>query len=190
VIDPVPKLLRLLGEPVVLIDWPKGTKGNNKRRWGRLRPSDMTPGHLGRLKDGNIGVALGEVSGGLCAIDCDTDVIGNELIACNPSLNGTLQTHGARGRVFWLRFDKNYPTNSTKLKTKAGEVGEFRTNGNQSIVWGTHPKGMEYRFLIEQPAMRIEFGSIAWPPVLIKHPLYRADRETEVIPRTTIRIHH
>jgi hypothetical protein len=141
----------------------------------------MTDNYLSRLKNGNIGVALGDVSGGLCAIDCDTDSIAQDFTTSNPPLKATLQTHGARGRVFWLRFDQDYPRRSSKLKTQAGEVGEFRTNGNQSIVWGTHPEGMRYRFLVKQPAARLEFASLKWPPTLLKPPLYREDRVTDVI---------
>jgi hypothetical protein len=161
--DPVPELLELLG-PVVLIGWPKGSKGTDQK-WGHLTLEDMTPQHLGKLKDGNIGVALGEVSGGLCAIDCDRDDFAEAFLAVNPALAGTLQTHGARGRVFWVRFHGVYPKQTIKFKNDSGEaIGEFRSNGAQSIVWGIHPDTQKpYEFVVKKPALRIEFGSIRWP---------------------------
>src|SRR5262245_54861048 len=128
----VDELYFLLGKPVVFIDWPKGSKGTN-RKWGHLTSADMTPQYLARLQHGNVGVALGEVSGGLCAIDCDRDEFAADLLKLNPQLEATLRTHGARGSVFWVRFKGDYPKGTTMLKSRSGEdIGEFRSNGSQS----------------------------------------------------------
>lgn len=162
--DPVPELRELLGCSVVFIDWPQGVKGT-KRKWKHLTVGDMTPEYLAKLVHGNIGVALGEVSDGLCAIDWDRDELAAAFLRLNPQLSGTLQTHGARGCVFWVRFKGNYPKRTTKLKTDSGEdVGEFRSNGSQSIVWGIHPDTKQpYQFVVKQTVMEIEFNSISWP---------------------------
>jgi len=143
----------------------------------------MTPEYLSRLQHGNIGVALGEKSGGLCAIDFDRDDFADLFLSANPQLGGTLQTHGARGRVFWVRFVGDYPKRTSMLKAHSCEnVGEFRSNGAQSIVWGTHPEtGGQYRFVVEQPAVEIEFSSIQWPSEIANPPTLQSLRDSDVV---------
>ncbi|HWD92512.1 MAG TPA: bifunctional DNA primase/polymerase [Verrucomicrobiae bacterium] len=159
--DPVPELQELLGTPVVFIKWPRGVKAN-RRKWGYLTVEDMTPEYLGKLPSGNIGVALGEKSGGLCAIDLDDDKLVEPFLQLNPHLKATLQTRGARGRVFWLRFKSDYPKHTTKLKTNSGDdVGEFRSNGAQSIVWGIHPDTKRpYQFVARQKVVEVDLGPL------------------------------
>ncbi len=161
--NPVPELIKLVG-PAVFIAWPRGVKGT-KKRWKHLTIADMTTEYLAKLKDGNIGVALGEVSGGLCAIDWDMSQFVELFLEINPHLSGTLQTHGTRGRVFWLRLNGDYPKRTVKLKAQSGEdIGEFRSNGAQSIVWGIHPDTQKpYEFVVREPVVEIEFNSIKWP---------------------------
>jgi hypothetical protein len=146
------------------------------RRWKHLRP-DKSPEFLARLPRGNIGVALGQASGGLCAIDCDVDGFYADLVDASPWLVGTLSTKGSRGCVFWLRIDGQYPP-TTKLKTRAGDVGEWRATGAQSIVWGIHPSGQPYQFIAKRPAVRIDYSKITWPDAVIDPPLYR---DTDVV---------
>jgi len=142
----------------------------------------MTTRYLAALPRGNIGVALGEISGGLCALDVDDDSLVERFLAVNPQLSDTLQTHGARGRVFWVRFTDNYPKRTAKLKTHSGkDAGEFRSNGAQSIVWGIHPDtNRPYQFVIKKPVVRVAFSSIQWPPE-IRSPFATGDctEETE-----------
>lgn len=179
--DAVSELTVLLGKPVVFINWPRGVKGSH-RKWKHLRDEDMTPEYLAKLPKGNIGVALGEVSGGLCAIDFDEDRLVQPFLDRNPNLIGTLQTHGARGRVFWVRFNGDYPKRTTKLKTPSGEVvGEFRSNGGQSIVWGIHPDTQQpYQFVVRQGVVEGEFNSIVWPAEISNQPaLAGSTEETE-----------
>ena len=78
----VDELKVLLGEPAVFINWPRGVKGST-RKWKHLRPANMTPAYLSKLPRGNIGVALGEVSGGLCAIDLDNDAPVQPFLSAN-----------------------------------------------------------------------------------------------------------
>lgn len=167
--NPVPELQRLLGSPVVFINWPNGVKGNNQRRWKHLTAADMTTEYLMKLQRGNVGVAVGEVSGGLCPIDIDKDSLVEPFLAANPKLNDTLQTHGARGRVFWVRWTGNYLKRTVKLKTPSGEdAGEFRSNGGQSIVWGIHPDTSQpYQIVVNKPAMTMDFDSLRWPDGII-----------------------
>ena len=66
--DRISRLRELLG-PAVLLPWPSGSKGN-RRKWKHLQLTDMDDDYLAKLKKaGNIGVALGRVSGGLVTID-------------------------------------------------------------------------------------------------------------------------
>ena len=168
-VDPIPDLIQLLGQPVVFIDWPRGVKGNSQK-WGYLTSAHMTPQYLSKLKLGNIGVALGEASGGLCAIDIDADEFVDPFRWANPGLAETLQTHGARGCVFWLRFKGSYPKNTSFLKTESGQgVGEFRSTGSQSIIWGIHPDTQRpYEFVLKGPVVEVDFESIQWPDQIKK----------------------
>lgn len=176
----VPELRSLLGNPVVFIPWPRGVKAT-KRKWGHLRADDMTANYLAKLHHGNIGVALGSVSGGLCAIDIDNDDFVSIFEQANPWTATTLQTHGSRGRVFWVRFTGNYPQKSKYLKTSTGvDVGEFRSNGNQSIVWGIHPDTKEpYQRIRNSPVAQIDFAEICWPAGVVAPPL-QSGRDDEM----------
>ena len=179
--DIVGKLKTLLGEPVVFIRWPRGVKGT-PRKWGHLRIEHMTPAYLSNLPRGNIGVGLGEVSGGLCAIDVDADELVKPFLSVNPQLSETLQTHGSRGRVLWIRFTGGYPNRTVKLKTlSGGEAGEFRSTGSQSIIWGIHPDTKQpYQFVTEKPVMSLAFQEIRWPPEIINpFPTEECTEETE-----------
>lgn len=178
--DPVPKLQKLLGSPVVFINWPKGVKATN-RKWGHLTVDDMTPEHLAKLPQGNIGVGLGKVSGNLCAIDLDDDALVEPFLAINPQLRDTLQTRGSRGRVFWARFVGKYPQKTVKLKAASrADAGEFRSNGSQSIVWGIHPGTQKpYEFVVEQPVVEVEFSSIQWPKQISNPPIGGLKDDTE-----------
>lgn len=172
--DPVPALRKFLGD-AVFIAWPRGVKGARKK-WRHLRQRDMTPEYLAKLRNGNIGVALGEISNGLCALDIDDDQHVEPFITANPNFAKTFQTHGSRGRVFWFRLKGRSP-HSRKLQTASGvAIGEFRSDGNQSIVWGIHPSTKKpYVWLKRCPAIEIELSAIQWPvgivnPFLIKSP--------------------
>lgn len=178
--DPILELKQLLGNQTVFIGWQRGVKGGNLR-WKHLRIDNMTPGYLANLKHGNIGVALGEVSDGLCVVDCDSDELADSFASANPKLV-TLQTRGSRGRSFWFRFISDYPRKSSKLKIGKTEVGEFRCNGNQSIVWGTHPDtNRPYEFVERKPAAVIEFTDIIWPAEVLNPPTLQSNRDTDVI---------
>jgi hypothetical protein len=151
----------LLGYDVLLLHWPLGSKGT-KQKWRHLTIDDMSnPDYLAKLDSGNIGVALGEKSGHLCALDLDDDTLVDPFLESNPRLADTLQTHGARGRVFWLRMTGDYP-GTHYLKTISGtDAGEWRGNGAQSIIAGIHPDTSQpYQFMVEQPPIEISYSEI------------------------------
>ncbi len=160
---PIERLRELLGKDVLLLHWPLGTKGT-PQKWGHLTIEAMNdPRYLEKLATGNVGVALGQKSNGLCAIDLDRDELVEPFLATNPKLTATLQTHGARGRVFWVRILGEYPPNK-KLKRNGEALGEWRADGLQSIVAGIHPATQQpYRFVNEAKPVEIAFGKIVWP---------------------------
>jgi Bifunctional DNA primase/polymerase, N-terminal len=159
---PLQRILALTG-PALLLPWPRGSKGA-PRRWGHMQLALMDDRvHLSLLeKAGNIGVALGKVSDGLVSIDIDQDERVPEFLELNPLLSETLRTKGARGCNVWVRMKGNYPP-THKLKDKEGqEIGEFRSDGAQTIIFGTHPSGAPYSFEVEKPARQIAFSDIVF----------------------------
>ena len=116
---------------------------------------------------GNIGVALGKVSNGLVTIDFDGEDYVEPFLEANPLLRTTLRTAAHRGCNIWVRCTTDYPQ-SCKLRSRSGdEIGEWRANRNQTIVAGTHPEGVPYRFVIEKPVIRIHYREIVWPDVIL-----------------------
>lgn len=166
----VKELRDLLGHDVVLLHCKTRTKipvGD----WGNLTAADMTPEYLQKLDRGNIGVVLGAKSDHLVALDVDDDTLVEPYLALNPWLKDTLQTHGARGRVFWLRMVGDYRAKTVKLKTLSGcDAGEWRAGTNtQSIINGIHPSGKPYQMLNKVKPLEVDFATIVWPKE-IKNP--------------------
>jgi hypothetical protein len=159
----IDRLRDLLGHDALLLHWPRGVKGT-KQKWGHLTIEAMSDQrYLEKLATGNVGVALGAKSNGLCVVDFDADGEDEKFLALNPALVNTLRTHGRRGSSFWLRVVGDYPA-SKKLKAGGRELGEWRANGNQSIVAGIHPDTKQpYQMLNEANPVEIEFGEINWP---------------------------
>jgi hypothetical protein len=160
-------LLDLLGE-AVLLAVPAHSKASQKR-WGDIGPAHMKDHrYLANLqRAGNIGVALGAVSNGLVTIDFDDDSHIGPFLEANPSLRDTLRTTAQRGCNIWLRCTTDYPL-SCKLKDQSGNaIGEWRADGNYTIVAGTHPSGCEYRFVVKEPVITIDYNAIIWPDAIL-----------------------
>jgi hypothetical protein len=148
--------------PVVLIPIPKGQKGPKLLEWQKLTLADITPDYLAGLAGGNVGVSLGTASGGLVTIDADSDEFLEAFLATNTHLQGTLITKGARGGNVWVRIKGDFPK-AGKLKTADSEPwGEFRADGNQTVIYGTHPSGCQYTHNSKTP-LCVEFSTIQWP---------------------------
>lgn len=160
-------ILGLLG-PALLLPWPVGCKGSRKR-WKHLQLIDMSaPTHLAELeRAGNIGVALGTASNGLVTIDFDDEDYVEPFLEANPRLRTTLRTTAQRGCNIWLRCTTDYPRSCTLRNRSGDEIGEWRTNGNQTIIAGTHPDGVPYRFVVEKPVITIDYVEIVWPDLIL-----------------------
>ena len=170
-IDPasnrISHILRLLGS-AVLLPWPARSKGD-PRKWKHLQLTDMNePRHLPSWKQQAIsGSLLEELSNGLVTIDFDNDDYVEAFLEANPLLRTTLRTTAQRGCNIWLRCTTDYPP-SCKLRNRSGdEIGEWRADGNQTIIAGTHPDGVPYRFVVESPAIAIDYSEIVWPDIIL-----------------------
>ena len=143
--DIVNYVLGLFATLVLLVAWPRGKKGG-PQKWTQVTAQDMAdPAYLQKLAEGNIGVIMGPASGGIGSLDIDDDAGAEEFLALNPDLRETLRTKGARGCNIWFYPDGEVPA-SCKLKRNGQAWGEWRWEGNQTIVWGVHPSGGLYSF--------------------------------------------
>ena len=163
--DHVARLRSLLGDRAVLISVPHACKGPRVKGWQKLSVSVMEdPGYLLELGRGNIGVLLGNPSSGIVSLDCDTDEAVEEFAALNPALQVTLQSCGHRGRNLWFMMDGGeYPKSSKITRLDGTAIGEWRADGNQTIIHGTHPTGCRYRIIVERAPVVIKFADIKWP---------------------------
>jgi hypothetical protein len=167
--NPVVKIRQLLGD-VVLIPIYRLTKNPVGKSWQlRTRESMQDPKYLRSFAGKNIGVLLGRASGGLCTIDFDRDVDIEPFLEKNPRLRDTTRTKRVRGCNFWVYVDGEFPA-SSKLKAGGEKIGEWRADGNQTVVHGraidkskreTEPT--EYKFLNEVPPIHIRFDEIIFP---------------------------
>lgn len=177
--DPVSKIQAVLGNGVVLLPIPAGQKAPVIKGWNNTSLESMLDGrYLGSLLAGNIGVLLGKPSGNVCAIDIDDDTEVESFLDLNPRLRETLRTKGSRGCQLWVIPTDDEAPKSSKLTTKLGHPwGEWRADGNQSVIYGRHPKGMDYQWVVDAPAIEIAFDDIVWPDHLKVHWPDRAFRE-------------
>ncbi len=73
-----------------------------------------------------------------------------------------LRTRGARGCNFWLRIKGEIPQTG-EITCGGAHVGEWRADGHQTKIRGTHPNGMEYSMLHAAPPVQVDFSKIVWP---------------------------
>ncbi len=162
---PVQRIQRLLGDQVVVVWMARGTKAPKFRGWQKQTVEHMRDArYVANLNSGhNLGVLVGAPSAGVCSIDIDDDADVEPFLALNPQLRHTLFTRGKRGGNLWVKIRGQYP-GATKLETRDGKAwGEWRSTGNQTVIHGVHPEGMEYRAVNDAPAIELTFGEIVWP---------------------------
>ena len=152
-----------LGKPVFLLV-PKGMKGPVQVGWQNIAYEEtLRTEYIQKLLASNIGVLMGKASSHLCSIDVDSDARAEEFERANPKLAATFQTKGARGRNFWVQVKGEYP-DLFKIKAGTEDWGEWRSNGGQTIVYGTHPSGCQYTYPVRGATpVEIEFSEINWP---------------------------
>ena len=157
--NPLVTFTALLGEDVFFVPCEWGTK--EPLLTYVERPFEGTKSAAYRavfeVTETNIAVYLGKASGGLCAIDCDADEDLAALLAVNPALANTTHSRGSRGGMVWVRVTGEFP------KSCKSERFEWRADGNLSMIYGRHPKGMDYQLVTEAPPVALAFGDIVWP---------------------------
>ena len=162
-ISPVERVRERLPN-AVLLAIGKGKKNPTLTGWQKVQQDSMAdPAYLDTLNHGgNIGVLLGSVSGGLCAIDFDADADAEAFLATNPELAGSFRTRGARGCQVWIRAQGVFPPSGDAKNAEGRKVAEWRADGRQSVIWGVHPDGHEYRWLVDVPPLPFHFQRIRW----------------------------
>jgi Bifunctional DNA primase/polymerase, N-terminal len=173
--DLISELRELLGPDVILIPVPHGRKGPTLKGWQKLTTEQTQRSeYLARLKNhnGNIGVLLGK--NGLTTIDLDQDKFVEPFLTLNPRLRDTLRSRRKRGCNLWLIITGPYPE-ACKLRTKSGEeFGEWRANGNQTVIYGEaidkrRGESTPTKYKIENriPPIQLSFEAIVWPPDVV-----------------------
>ena len=158
----VAEALEILGAATLLLHWPKGVKGD-KRRWKHLTRAAMEDmAYLRKLESGNIGVALGAKSGGLCAVDLDRDELREPFLALNDWAQHAAEVRGERGCKFFVRIRGEYPP-TAHLMRDGQDVAQWLADGTQAIISGRHPAGMDYLFTNRAQPPEIEYRAIVWP---------------------------
>lgn len=158
---PHEKVESLLGSTAFLVPCEWGTK--KPLVTYVERPFENTKSEAYRAMftpETNIAVYLGKASGGLCAIDLDSDDDLAALMALNPKLTGTTQSRGSRGGMLWLRVQGEYPESCNP----AHKHFEWRADNRLSTIYGRHPKGMDYTLVCDSPPLTVAFADIVWPP--------------------------
>ena len=159
--------------PAVLLPVRKGEKAPAISEWQKVTLDQAAKPEYPQCfpEDCNIGVLQGQPSNGLCSIDCDGDEFADQLLALNPKLADTLRTKGSRGCNFWVRITGDYPdlakiTHRSRKASgdKPAPVGEWRSTGGQTVIYGEHPSGCRYKVLAKRPPAEMEFSEIVWPP--------------------------
>jgi len=161
----VQELYDILGANTVLIPIPLGQKGPKIADWTKLEYAHTQNAFYQKsLLTGNIGVLLGAASNNLCSIDCDTDEVLKGFISLNPDAANTLITKGKRGGNVWFRFAADsYPPRTLRV----ADVGEFRSNGGQTVICGQHPEGMAYKLIQRHKVININFKCLKWPKAFL-----------------------
>jgi hypothetical protein len=150
----------------VLLPIKEDSKAPEIKNWQKLTYADTQVERYQRaldyaLHNTAIGVQLGN---GIHAIDVDSDELAEQFLTLNPLLANTLRTRGSRGCQLWVKIDGECPEKVHPLKLADGkQVGEWRSRGGQSIIFGNHPSGNRYSYpKLEQP-ITIKFADIRWP---------------------------
>ncbi len=152
---------RLLGEDVFFVPCEWGTKKPLVTYVERPFEATKTPAYraLFEIQEVNVAIYLGKASGGLCAIDFDSDEDLNEFLGLNPALANSLRSRGSRGSMLWVRIKGDYPQ-SCNSKDKHFE---WRADKRLSTIYGRHPTGVEYQVVVDAAPAELAFSEIVWP---------------------------
>ncbi len=163
--SPVQRVRERLGMDAVLLAIATRKKNPTLPGWQKVQRASMDdPAYLDSLNHGgNIGVLLGAASDGLCAIDFDADADAESFLAANPELTGSFRTRGARGCQVWIRAQGVFPPSGDAKDAEGKKVAEWRADGRQSVVWGMHPSGQDYTWIVDADPLKFHFQRVHWP---------------------------
>lgn len=149
----------LFGGGAFLVPCIRGTKVPAVTYTQRPFEATQTPAYRYALASDefNIAVYLGQMSGGLCALDFDKDEDLAAFLAANGPLAATTRSRGSRGGMVWVRVEGEFPASCNTARF------EWRANGRLSTIYGQHPKGMDYAVLVAAPPVVVKFADIRWP---------------------------
>jgi phage/plasmid-associated DNA primase len=160
------EILALFGQPVVLLKLADKGKRPLDPGWQNKTLADMTEAYHASL-NGNIGILNGAASGGLHGIEWDDKQNARMFLDANPWAKECLWSMARRGPCFWVFLDGPYPANHQFYDADGNQIGEWRSDGRQTVFCGTHPEGMPYRNNGKRPA-RIRYSDIVWPPGIFR----------------------
>jgi phage/plasmid-associated DNA primase len=159
--SPLAKLTAQLGDDVFFVPCEWGTKKPMVTYVERSFESTMSDAYRAVLdsSETNLAVYLGKASGGLCAIDFDSDEDLAAFLAVNPKLQATLRSRGSRGGMVWIRIQGEYPESCNPEHKHF----EWRADKRLSTIYGRHPKGMDYTLTVDATPVTLAFAEIVWP---------------------------
>jgi P4 family phage/plasmid primase-like protien len=155
------RMVGLLGPDVFFVPCEWGTKKPILTYVERPFESTKSDAYRAVLEqpDTNIAIYLGQSSGGLCAIDFDSDEDLAAFLELNPKLATTTRSRGSRGGMIWVRIQGEYPESCNPEHKHF----EWRADKRLSTIYGRHPKGMDYVLLVDAPPVTLPFADIVWP---------------------------
>ena len=148
------ELISLLTVDAVLLPVKSKTKHPPLKQWQNTTYEDtQEEAYQQKLgSHGNTGVLLGEASEHLCSIDFDDDDALTDFLKLNSSLRvlcGLLPSEvlicGSSLPVITLGV--------SSLKIGWAALGEWRADGNQTIIQGIHPEGNSYHIEVNSPCL-------------------------------------
>lgn len=153
----IDRIFDLLGDGTFYVPCEPGTKRPIVTYADREFKDTLTGPYRSLVRESNVAVYLGAASGGLCAIDFDTDEPLDAFLKSNPRLSKSLRSRGARGAQIWVRITGDIP------ESMRCDKYEWRADRNLSTIWGLHPSGSQYTLLVDAAPVAMPFADIVWP---------------------------
>ncbi len=155
------RFVELFGEDVFFVPCEFGTKRPLVTYVARPFEGTKTEAYraIFAARETNIAIYLGKISGGLCAIDFDSDEDLATFLALNPKLEATTRSRGSRGAMLWVRIQADFP----KSCNPEHKHFEWRADGRLSTIYGRHPAGMDYQLVVDVAPVSLPFAEIVWP---------------------------
>lgn len=173
-VPPLKEILMFIGKPVVLVPNRSNQKIPIVKGWSDFTSEVM---HDERYveqftEETNVGVSLGRASSGLISLDFDCEDALYRFLKLNPILKTTFQTKRKRGANLWIFTSEDQIPKSSKIRFEYIEVGEIRSDGNQTLIWGKvkdegkgENEAIHYKVINPNRPIELDFNQIKWPEV-------------------------